>query len=218
MFEEELKLESRFNIMPLLLILALAGLLIGAVVHFVQQSRQKLTEEQAAAVLSGFLANSGPATLHFHTGVVKPATDEKPGDPHYRLLEKAGYVKLAKAKGDAMAIQFTPDGEQRMQKIGCRHKEGKEGAMEHVAPLAERRLIAVTKVTNNSPRQAVVEFTWQWEPNELGNVFNAENPTFKSFPLWERMLLLDKYGVRFYGEPIKDSVRLIRTDHGWMIS
>jgi hypothetical protein len=217
-FEEELKLEKRFNIMPLLMVLILGGVVVGTIVYFVNQSRQTLTQEQAASVLSAMLADRGPATLHFHTGLIKPAYDEKPGDPHYRLLEKAGYVKVGKTRGDRVPISFTADGQQRLDQLGCEHKTAKDGEIEHVAPLAERRLVTITKLTNISSRQAVVEFTWTWEPNELGKVFDANHPTFKSFPLWERMVLLDKYGVRFYTEPIKDSVRLVRTEKGWMIS
>jgi hypothetical protein len=217
-FEEELKLEKRFNMMPLVMILVLAAVVVGTISYFVNQSRQTLSQEQAASLLSRMLAERGPATLHFHTGLIRPAFDEKPGDPHYRLLEKAGYVKLGKARGERVPIRFTAEGEKRLEQIGCVHKPAKDGEIEHVAPMAERRLVAITKVIQVSSRQAVVEFTWKWEPNELGDVFNAGNPAFKNFSLWERMVLLDKYGVRFYNQPINDSVRLVRTDKGWMIS
>ena len=100
MFEQELELERKNStIVPLLLILALAGVIIGTAGYWFVQSKKVLTQQDATTVVTAILKAQGPAALRFHTGAVKPSINEKPRDPHYKLLEKAGMLKVSKVKG-----------------------------------------------------------------------------------------------------------------------
>jgi hypothetical protein len=68
------------------------------------------TSAEAGAVVAGILDAQGPITVRFQTGIVKGV--EKPHDPHYRLLEKAGYVKIGKDTRDYKTpVSLTPKGE-----------------------------------------------------------------------------------------------------------
>jgi len=67
----------------------------------------------------------GPAVIHFRTGLVKPSADEKPGDPNYRLLEKAGIVKLAKSAQGKIGVSITPEGERLLTGLPATRKRKK---------------------------------------------------------------------------------------------
>ena len=122
MFEEELKLqrESSF-VIPLVLVLV--AVIVGAIGYWVIPSHS-LSQPQAAGLVSAYLSGQGPATVHFHVGVLQPSVAEKIRDPHYRLLEKAGILKLGPAKGDAVSVAFTPDSAQaRRHPRSCKDEE-----------------------------------------------------------------------------------------------
>src|ERR1041385_2093657 len=114
MFEQELELERKSSsVVPLLLIIALAGVIVGTAGYWYVQSKKVLTQPEATAVGESILKAQGPAVLRFHTGRVKSSINEKPRDPHYKLLEKAGYVKLSPVKGkfETVDIALTPKGD-----------------------------------------------------------------------------------------------------------
>ncbi len=112
MFEQEIEMEKRqSSVVPLLLVVALVVATVGAAVYFLIQSRQVLTTQEATSLAVEVLKAQGPATVKFYTGAVEPSMDDKPGDPHYRLLDKAGVVKLGKAKGRTVPVALTPKGE-----------------------------------------------------------------------------------------------------------
>ena len=125
MFEQEVELEKRSSIVPLLLILALVAAILGVVGYFYMESKKKLTPQDAALVVSGLLKAKGPATIQFRTGSVVPSVNEKPGDPHYRLLAKAGILKVSKTRSGAAQIMLTAAGERQLA----------------VVPLADRKLV-----------------------------------------------------------------------------
>jgi hypothetical protein len=220
MFEEEVELEKRSSIVPLLLILAFVAAILAVVGYFYLESKKKLTPQEAALVVSGLLKAQGPATIHFHTGSVVPSVNEKPGDPHYRLLEKGGILKVSKTRGGAALITLTPAGERQLATFHDVKKwKDKDGTDVHVVPLADRKLVEVSKVSTLTPTRATVEYTWRWEPNKLGDIFDASGPTVKTFNTWERSTLIEKYSVAFYhGDPKKAAVNLIRTDRTWKIA
>ena len=59
--------------------------------------------------------------------------------------------------------------------------------MTYVVPLAERKLVGVTKVSMIKPHLARVEYSWKWEPNRMGNNFEASGDLGKElFRLGQR--------------------------------
>ncbi|MGI9103813.1 MAG: hypothetical protein ACR2IF_15340 [Terriglobales bacterium] len=222
MFEQEIELEKRSSsIVPLLLILALAGVIIGTGGYWVVQAKKVLTPQEATAFVGDILKAQGAVTLRFHTGEVKASINEKPRDPHYKLLEKAGLVKVvAPKKGEIYDIALTPKGEKELTAFPEFQKsKEKDGSELLMVPLARRKLVQVSKVTMNSPSVAKVEYTWKWETTPLGDLFDATSPEMKKFNIWDTQALIDKYGANFYhGDVKKSALTLVKTDSGgWRV-
>jgi len=220
MFEEEIKMQRESSyFVPLALVVVLIAVIVGTIGYFVVPGKS-LSQEQAAGLVSAYLAGQGPATVHFHVGVLQPSVDEKIRDPHYRLLEKADILKLGKSKGEAINVAFAPEGERRLAAIaGVVKTKNSDGTDAYTVPLAEHQLAAVSKVTMSGRDVAVVQFTWKWTPNELGNAFDAAGPLVKSFNTWDRSTLIQKYGVAFYHvEPAQAALTFVRADKGWKLA
>lgn len=222
MFEEEVRLEKQSSILPLLLLLSLMAAVLGVVAYVVLEirARQPLTAKEASGVVERVLKAQAPAVAHFHGGLVMPSVDEKPRDPHYRLLEKAGVVKTGKAAGGGTMVKVTPTGERLASSIpGFKKWKNADGTISYAIPLAERQLVAISKVTMNGVNNAVVEYTWKWIPNQLGDDFDAAGNMVKAFNTWDRATLIEKYGADFYhGDPTRAGVNLVRTDKGWKVA
>lgn len=221
-FEAEVKMEKQSSFLPLLLLLALMAAVLGVVAYVVMdvRARQPLTGKEADPIVRSILQAQGPAITHFHAGLVMPSVDEKPRDPHYRLLEKLGMVRTAKAAGGGTLVRLTPLGERLMTSIpGFKKWKNADGTTSYAIPLADRQLVAISKITMNGVNNAVVDYTWKWTPNELGNDFDAAGDRVRSFNTWDRATLIDKYGADFYhGDPTRASVNLMRTEKGWKIA
>jgi len=220
MFEEELKLQKESSfVIPLVLVLLLVAVIVGAIGYWMMPGHS-LSQQQAAGLVSAYLNGEGPATVHFHVGVLQPSVDEKIRDPHYRLLEKAGILKQSPAKGDAITVAFAPGGERKLAAIPglvkIRNSDRSDG---YTVPLAQRQLAAVSKITMSGRDVAYVQFTWKWVPNELGNAFDAAGPLAKSFNTWDRSTLIQNYGVAFYHvEPAQGALTYVRADKGWKLA
>ena len=217
MFEQEVELEKReSSVVPLLLIVAMIIAIVGTAGYFVWQNKQVLSNADAGAAITSVLQNQGPATISFHAGMVKPSVNEKPEDPHYRLLEKAGIVKLGKGANRVYPVAITSQGEKLLAEIpGVLKSKEKDGTDLYVVPLAERRLVEISKVTMNSPTRATVIYSWKWEANKLGNLFDASGSLVKGFNTWDRATLIDKYGANFYrADPTKVQIVLTKPDRG----
>ena len=220
MFEEEIKMQRESSyFVPLVLVVVLIAVIVGTIGYFVVPSKS-LSQEQAAGLVSAYLAGQGPATVHFHVGMLQTSVDEKIRDPHYRLPEKAGILKLGPAKGEKISVAFAPEGERRLAAIpGVVKTKNSDGTDAYTVPLAEHQLGAVSKVTMSGRDVAVVQFTWKWTPNELGNAFDAAGPLVKSFNTWDRSTLIQKYGVAFYHvEPAQAALTFVRADKGWKLA
>ena len=221
-FEAEVKMEKQSSVLPLLLLLALMAAVLGVVAYVVLEirARQPLTAKEASGVVQNIIKAQGPATTHFHAGLVMPSVDEKPRDPHYRLLEKIGLVKTAKTAGGGTMVTITAAGERLLASIPDFKKwKNADGTISYEIPLAQRQLVEVSKVTMNGVNDAAVDYTWKWVPNQLGDDFDAAGELVKSFNTWDRATLIDKYGADFYhGDPTRASVNLMRTDKGWKIN
>jgi hypothetical protein len=221
-FEAEVKMEKQSTILPLLLLLSLMAAVLGVVAYVVLEvrARQPLSAKEAGGVVESILKAQGPAITHFHAGLVMPSVDEKPRDPHYRLLEKAGLVKTAKTTGGGTMVTLTPLGQRLATSIsGFKKWKNTDGTTSYAIPLADRQLVEISSVTMSGVNDAVVQYTWKWVPNELGDDFDAAGAGVKSFNTWDRATLIDKYGADFYhAAPSRASVNLMRTDKGWKIA
>jgi hypothetical protein len=221
MFEAEVEMERRSSVVPLLLMLCLLAAIMGLATYVLFQFRGKtpLRAQDASGIVAAALQGPRPA-IHFRTGLVKPSVDEKPGDPNYRLLEKAGIIKLGKAAKDGVLVSITPEGERLLSAVpGFKKSKEADGTFSYQAPLAQRQLVSIAGVNMNGVNNAIVEYTWKWVPNQLGDLFDAGGPLVKSFNLWERQTLINKYAVDFYNaEPTKSTLALVRSGREWKIS
>jgi hypothetical protein len=220
MFETEVEMERRSSFLPLLLMLCLVVGIAGLATYVILQVRGRtpLSAQQASGIVAAKLQGSGPAVIHFRTGLVEPTIDEKLPDPNYRLLEKAGIVKLAKAPHGSM-VSLTTEGERLMTGLpGFKKSQQADGTFLYQAPVAQRQFISIAGINMNGADNAIVEYNWKWVPNALADVFDAAGPLVKSFNLWERQTLINKYEVDFYhGNPTRSTLALVRNGREWKI-
>ena len=222
MFEAEIEMERRSSVLPLILMMCLAGAILGLVAYIVLQVRQRtpLSAEQASPVVAAALQTTAPAVIHFHTGRVKPSNDDKPEDPNYRLLEKAGLVKVAKAAKGSALVSLTPAGERMLAAIpGSKKTEETDGTLLYQIPLANRQFVSIASVEMTGVNSAAVAYNWKWEPNQLGDVFDAGGPLVKGFNMWERQTLIKTYQADFYhSDSLRSTMFLARTAKEWKIA
>jgi hypothetical protein len=220
MFEAEIELEKKSSSFgPVLFIALLVGVIGFGVYYVIHESKKAMTEPEASQLMTSILKTKGPATLHFKTGYVKQNVEDKPFDPHYKLLEKAGLIKTAK-KDLGLQVMLTPAGEQVLKGINNVGREKRlEGGESFTVPLASRKLVAISKLDVLTPSRAVVAYTWKWEPNKLGDVFDATSPLLASFNTWDRGTLIKDYGVDFYhADPKAEQLTFVRGNQGWSIA
>jgi hypothetical protein len=218
MFEQELELEKKqSSAVPLLLIVIMIVGLVGIAVYYVRESQKVLGMYEASGLAMAALNIQGPALIHFHTGSLAP--NMKPHDPNYRLLEKAGLLRLGKEGERRTAVTLTSAGERQLKEIaGVETTTEKDGTVSYEVPIAERRLLAVERITMIDPGHATVEFTWNWEANRLGEVFDVSGPLVKSFNTWERAALISDYAANFYhGEAKRAVISVVKSDRVWNI-
>jgi hypothetical protein len=223
MFEEEIQLESESKALsfksPFLYIFLVLLVVIGSVGYIIFKSQKDLSPDQAKPVISRALRSRGPAYVRFRVGVVKSSVDEKPRDPHYKLLERLGFLKLANGKDNAVIVSLTPLGEGTFSKLPEFKKVSKpDGTQGFEVPLASRELVAIKSVTMLNPSSAKVEYEWKWVPNKVGESFDATSEAVQKFNQWDRATLINKYGVDFYKTSQTATVNMVRADGGWKIS
>ena len=221
MFEQEIEMEKhQSSVVPLLLIVAMIICIVGVAGFYLWQNKQVLATADAGNVVSASLKAQGPATIRFHTGFVKASVNGQPEGPHYRLLDKAGILKVGKSNGRTFPIALTTQGEKLLSEIPDVQKtKEKDNSELYVVPLAERRLAQISKIVMSGPERATVEFAWKWEPNKLGNLLDASGSLVKSFNTWDRATLIDKYGANFYHvDPTKLALVLVKTPRGWQVA
>jgi len=208
--------------LPLILMMCLAAAILGLVAYIVLQVRQRtpLSAEQASPVVAAALQTTAPTVIHFHTGRVKPSADDTPEDPNYRLLEKAGMVKIAKAGKGLALVSLTPAGERMMATIpGSKKTEETDGTFLYQVPVANRQFVNIVSVEMAEVNTAAVAYNWKWVPNQLGDVFDAGGPLVKSFNMWERQTLIKKYQVDFYhSDSVRSTMYLARNGREWKLA
>ena len=199
MFEDEIKMEEKSsNWVPLLMALGLVVALAGGLVYFIMESKRTVTEAEAQQVANALLTAQGPGTVHFHVGQVKPSVDEKPFDPHYKLLAKAGIVKLGKPTVNGLSVTLTPAGKEILDACGAKEEKNPDGTEAYTVPLAQRKLVKIAKIQMLNPGRANMEYAWKWEPTKLGDDFDVNSPEMQSLNNWDRITLIDKYGASYY--------------------
>ena len=222
MFEQEIELEKKTSsIVPLLLIVVLILAVVGVALYFVAESKKVLTSAEAGPVVVASLESQPAPMLHFSTGLIKASVSDKPHDPHYRLLEKEGFLKIGKEDQKyRTAVSLTERGQAFLGEIaGVKQSKDKDGNTQYIVPLAQRKLVEVGKITMLTPSRAAVEYTWKWETTKAGDLYDAAGPAVKGFNTWDRSALIEKYGANFYhGDPTRITVAMVKTDKGWEIS
>jgi hypothetical protein len=221
MFEQEIELEKKSStVVPLLLIVCLIVSIVGVSVYFLLENRKVLTVQEVTPIVASSLESQAPPALHFHIGVIKASVDEKPHDPHYRLLEKVGFVKMGKDMEWKTPVSLTSKGQEFLASLtGVQKFQDKDKTDVYTVPVAQRKLVEISKISMQSPSRALVEYSWKWEPNQMGELLDAAGPNVKSFNTWDRATLIQKYGANFYHDaPTKVVLALVKTDKGWQIS
>src|SRR5678816_2023952 len=222
MFEQEIEMEKReSSVIPLLMIVGLIVSIVGIAVYYLLENRKVLSVPEAAPIVISALDAQGPAILNFRTGIIKASVNEKTHDPHYRLLEKAGFIKIGKDVDYKTPVALTPKGEAFLAELSGVQKsqDEKDKTDLYTIPVAQRRLVEITKITMQSPSRAQVEYTWKWETNKMGELLDASGPMVKSFNTWDRATLIQKYGANFYGEgPTRVVLAMVKGDKGWHVA
>jgi len=218
MFEQELALEKKTSsILPLLLMVTLIVGIAVVSLWFVLETRKVLTKAEASPVLLAGIERQAPAMLRFETGMVE---DEAKPEPHYRLLEKEGYLNIGKEKKGKTPISLTEKGQAWLAGIaGVKKVSTADGNEKYTVPLAKRKLVDIGKITMENPSKADVEYSWKWEPTPAGDLFDAAGPAVKAFNTWDRETLIDKNGAAFYhAGPTTVTVVMVNREKGWEIS
>jgi hypothetical protein len=222
MFEPELEMEQRqASVVPLLLIIAMILAFVGVAAYYVVQNRKVLPTVEASNLIAAALKKDGPVTIQIRAGNVIGSVQDRPHDPNYQLLEKAGLLKIGKDRGRVTPLVLTPAGNRLLsENPGVnRIKDAKDGTEVITIPIAERILVGTPKVTMSGMGRATAEFTWAWEPNKMGDLLDASGPLVKSFSTWDRGTLIDKYNAKFYrANPTKAAMAFVRSDKGWQVA
>ena len=202
--------------------MCLVAVIAGLAIYVVLQVRQRtpLNAQQASAIATAAVQDAGPVMIHFRTGLVKPGENEKPSDPNYRLLEKAGLVKLAKGHGSSVGVTLTPAGEHLLTDLtGLTKTKEANGTVLYEAPLAKRQFVGIASIEMVGANAANVQYNWKWVPNQLGDVFDADGSLVKGFDLSDRQTLINKYGADFYnGDQNRSTIGLVRTGKEWKVA
>lgn len=202
-----------------LLMVTLTIVLIGVAGYFLLHGRAPLTRSQATGVLAKVLEGEGPTTVSFHTGLVKSTPDENPRDPRYRLLVSLGIIRVAPGNS-ASRVSLTAKGRDVLKEIpGVKRSTDVDGAEAYVVPLAVVQLDEVSSIRMSGHDHAVVDFTWLWKPNRLGEGFDAASLRETTFTGEERAFLINKHGARYYHQPpTKATIALVRSEAGWQLA
>jgi hypothetical protein len=219
MFEQEIEMEKKegSSFAPILIILLLLGLFIGGLGVVIFQSKQTVRPEEATAAIETKLKSAAPVSITFLTGNVSLTAADSPNDPHYKLLEKAGIIQIAKPKADSARVDLTPAGKELLASVpNVIGVPAKGGTTSYTLPLASRKLVSVGKVTKLTQEKFQVQYTWAWQPTKAGELFDIPGKFVQSLSTYERGMLIDQHGANYYhAVPTQTAIVLFRGDHGW---
>ncbi len=219
MFAAEIEMEKKSsNLGPLIMVLALLTVVGGTIFYFFKTAREVISEPAATAAIKQIFKAQGGGEINFSVGTVVSSVNEKPMDPHYKLLEKAGIITLRPRTWNSIVTTLTPAGEKVLAEIpGVEKGKNSDGNVTYSVPLAERSIVKIDKIKMIKPHLARVDYTWKWVPNRLGRQFDASSDLVHTFSTWDRGTLIKSYGVDFYSAaPTKSSVVLMEAkDDVW---
>jgi hypothetical protein len=200
LFAAEIEMERKSSsFFPLLFVSLLVLVVGGTIYYFVKGAKEVLTQPVATASINNVLKGQEPAQVRFSTGLITSNVNEKPTDPHYTLLTKAGILETKKKSWNSITSALTPAGQKLLDAIpGVQKTTNPDKTVTYQVPLAERKLVGIDKIEMIRPHLARVMYAWQWEPNRLGKQFDASSDLVKSFNTWDRGTLIKSYGVAFY--------------------
>lgn len=217
LFAAEIAMEGKsLNLFPVILIAGLILVVGGTIFYFVKNARDVLSVPTATATVNQILKSQGAATVHFSTGTVVESVNEKPHDPHYKLLAKAGIITTKPEGPTTVIVTLTDAGTKLLSSItGVQKNHNADGTTSYLVPLAVRELVSVDSVKMVKPHLAQVQYTWKWNPNRLGQEFEASGSLVESFTSWDRATLIKSYGVDFFtAPPVKTGVVVSEADNG----
>lgn len=217
LFAAEIEMEKKSsNIFPILFVTLLVLVVGGTIYYFVKGAKAVLSEPVATASINAILKAQGPAEIRFSTGLIVANVSEKPTDPHYTLLTKAGVLDTKKKSWNSITSAITPAGQKLLDSIpGVEKTTNPDKTITYQVPLAERKLVGIDKIEMLRPHLARVTYSWKWDPNRLGQEFDASSELVKSFNTWDRGTLIKSYGVDFYSAtPTRVSIVLQETKDG----
>jgi len=219
MFEQELELEKRSSWGPLLLVLVLVGSILGLAGYYIFQLKKGISQAEATTVIEAQLKAKVP-NVTFRSGKVQANGGEQPKDPHYKVLEKAGLLKLTNVSWDTNIVIVTDAGEKLFASIpGFTKKKNLDNTWTYEVPLATKKLVKIDGLKLLNPNSATVEFEWQWMPNQVGDLFDVGSGNLSSYSTWDRQKLIDRYGADFYhAEAKKETLSLAKGDKGWELN
>ncbi len=217
LFAAEIEMEKKSsNLFPILFVTALILVVGGTIFYFVKGAREVLTKPAATAAVNSILQAQAPATIRFSTGLIVASMNEKPTDPHYKLLTKAGVLATKQKSWNSIVSELTPAGQKLLNEIdGVEKATNSDKTVTYQVPLAQRKLVAIDNIEMIRPHLARVTYSWQWDPNRLGKEFDASGDLVKGFNTWDRGTLINSYGVNFYSAaPTKVTIVLMETKDG----
>lgn len=199
-----------------IMIAALLAVVGGTIFYFVRTAQNVLSEPKATVAINNILKAQGEGKIQFSVGTVVSSVNEKPNDPHYKLLAKAGILNVKQKSYNTIIAEVTPAGQKVLGDIpGVQKGKSPDGNVTYSVPLAERKLVQIDTITMIKPQLARVDYTWKWQPNRLGKDFDASSNLVHEFNTWDRGTLIKSYGVDFYGgAPTKASVTLLESKDG----
>jgi len=217
LFAAEVEMEKKSSYLGVfIMVLALVAVVGGTIFYFFKTAREVLTEPVAKVAINNILKARGEGKITFSVGTVVSSVNEKPNDPHYKLLAKAGILEVKQKSYNTIIATVTPAGQKLLGDIpGVEKGKSTDGYVMYSVPLATRKLVQIDKIFMVKPHLAKVDYTWKWDPNRLGKEFDASGDLVHSFNTWDRGTLIKSYGVDFYSAaPIKASVVLMETKYG----
>jgi hypothetical protein len=217
LFAAEIEMEKKSsNFFPIMFVALLILVVGGTIYYFVKGAKQVLSQEQATVSVNQILKGQGDAHIRFSTGLITASMNEKPTDPHYTLLTKAGILATKKKSWNSITSELTPAGQKVLDSIsGVQKTTNSDKTVTYQVPLAQRKLVSIDKVEMIRPHLARVTYSWQWDPNRLGKEFDASGDLVKGFNTWDRGTLIKSYGVNFYSAaPTKVAIVLMETKDG----
>lgn len=223
MFEQEIEMEQKEGraIGPVIMIVAMVGLLVGGIGYMVYQNTRSLKAEDAASVITASMKLQPPSEIKFHAGKLQASMADSIDKPHYKLLADAGLIKIEKdKKTNAGKIDLTDDGEKTITSIPeFQKKDEGDGSLAYTVPLATRKFVKIDNITKLAANRFQVEYSWQWEPNKVGDAFDISGKYIQKFSTWDRSQLIDKYGANYYhGDPTKVTVLIVKGENGWTLA